>query len=154
MKNTAKELIALVLVGVMMFSLAACGAQADTADDEAGTQAENVTKESGTAQSGSAQEDEVTGTMDGGYEVNSSSMALDDNEDAKAAFEKATENLDGSEYEPIALLGTQVVAGTNYAVLCRITAVTPDAEPELGIVYIYEDLEGNAEVCEVKNLEF
>jgi len=154
MKKTAKELIALVLVGVMMFSLAACGSQTGTAADEAGTQAESVTEESSTADSGSTEEDEVTGSMDGGYEVNSGSMALDDNEDAKAAFEKATGALDGSEYEPIALLGTQVVAGTNYAILCRITAVTPDTEPELGIVYIYEDLEGNSEVSEVKNLEF
>jgi len=154
MKRTAKGLMALLLAGAMMASLAACGSQAGTTDDEAGTQAESVTEEISTAESGSTQEDEVTGTMDGGYEVNSGSMAIDDNEDAKAAFEKATGALDGSEYEPIALLGTQIVAGTNYAVLCRITAVTPDAEPELGIVYIYEDLEGNCEVSEVKDLEF
>ena len=52
----------------------------------------------------------------------------------------------GYEYEPIALLGTQIVSGTNYSILARGKAVVPDAEPSYEIITIYEDLEGNAKI--------
>ena len=67
--------------------------------------------------------------------------------------DKATEKLLGVEYEPVANIGSQVVAGTNHAVLCRITAVTPDAPSYYALVYIYEDLEGNCEVTEITDIE-
>ena len=47
-------------------------------------------------------------------------------------------------YTPVALLGSQVVAGTNYAVLCRSQEI--NKEPVLVILYIYADLEGNTSV--------
>lgn len=58
----------------------------------------------------------------------------------------------GAVYEPVQLLGTQVVAGTNYALLCRVTGVYPDAVPEYCVVYVYADLEGNASLQEVQDL--
>lgn len=73
-------------------------------------------------------------------------------EEAQAAFDKATENLDGAEYTPAALLATQVVAGMNYCILCQVTPVTPDAAPAWALVYIYADLEGNAEILNVYEL--
>lgn len=83
----------------------------------------------------------------GGWSVNEGmDISLSSNPEAKAAFKKATEKLTGVDYKPIALLGTQVVAGMNYAVLCRSKAVYPDAQPEIKIMYIYADLEGNAEI--------
>ena len=69
-------------------------------------------------------------------------------EEASAALSKAADKLVGAEYTPIALLGTQVVAGTNYSILCRITAVTPSAEPGYSVVIVYEDLQGNAEITD------
>ena len=63
-----------------------------------------------------------------------------------AVVDKATEKLLGAEYEPVAYIGNQVVAGMNHAVLCKLTAVTPDASAAYSLVYIYEDLEGNCEV--------
>ena len=39
-------------------------------------------------------------------------------DDVKAAFDKALEGLVGHTYEPIAILGTQVVSGMNYCLLC------------------------------------
>ena len=66
--------------------------------------------------------------------------------DVKKVYEKATENRVGVNYEPIALLGTQLVAGTNYCLLCRMTIVVPDATPGYTLMYIYEDLDGNAEI--------
>lgn len=66
---------------------------------------------------------------------------------------KATGKLLGAEYEPVANIGSQVVAGINHAVLCRITAVTPDADAGYSLVYIYEDLEGNCEVTGISDIE-
>ncbi len=83
----------------------------------------------------------------GGWEVNESmNISLESDPDAKAAFEKATSKLMGVDYTAIGILGKQVVAGTNYAILCRSTVVYPDAQPEMKIMYIYADLQGNAEV--------
>ena len=74
-------------------------------------------------------------------------------EEAAAAFEKALEGFVGSDLTPMALLGTQVVAGTNYAVLCRTQAVTPDAVPQAQIVFVYADLQGNAEITNIVTLD-
>ena len=89
----------------------------------------------------------------GGWEVNSGELSIEDNADAKLAFETATEELAGASYEPIALLGTQVVAGTNYCILCRESIVVPDSVPTYAKVYIYEDLEGNAEITSVEEVD-
>jgi len=72
--------------------------------------------------------------------------------DAQAAFDKAVDSLVGAEYVPVALLSTQVVAGTNYCILCQITPVAPNATPTWALVYIYADLDGNAEITNVYEL--
>lgn len=73
--------------------------------------------------------------------------------DELAVFDKATEGLMGVKYEPVLLLGTQVVAGTNYAFLCKGTVVYPDALPYWYILYVYQDVQGNVKVLDVENLE-
>lgn len=72
---------------------------------------------------------------------------------AKAALEKACESLVGAEYTPVALLGSQVVAGTNYALLCEINAVVPDAQPSYAIVYVYAGIDGSAEITDTVDFE-
>ena len=72
--------------------------------------------------------------------------------DAQAAFDKAVDGLVGAEYVPVALMSTQVVGGTNYCILCQITPVVPDATPAWALVYIYADLDGNAEITNVYEL--
>ena len=84
----------------------------------------------------------------GGWSANSGDLSMSANTDAMAAFEKATEGLTGYVYEPLALLGSQVVAGMNYRILCRGTAVVPDAIPTFEIVTIYADLDGGAEITD------
>ena len=69
-------------------------------------------------------------------------------EDAKNALEKATAAMTGAEYTPIALLGTQLVSGTNYCMLCELTPVTANPEPYYAVVTVYEDLQGNAEIID------
>ena len=74
-------------------------------------------------------------------------------EDAQTAFDRAVEGMDGANYTPVALLGTQLVAGMNYCILCQITPIVPDAESGWGLVYIYADLQGNAEITRVVELD-
>ncbi len=73
-------------------------------------------------------------------------------EEATAAFEKAMEGFVGVSYEPVACLAQQLVSGTNDAILCRAQVVYPDAQPYYAIVYIYENLEGNAEILKIVSL--
>lgn len=75
-------------------------------------------------------------------------------EDVKAAFDKAMEGLVGCTYEPIAILGSQVVAGVNYCLLCKTTVVTPDAPVHYTLVYIYAGLNGEAELLHVQDVVF
>ena len=82
----------------------------------------------------------------GGWEVNTGSTSISKNAAAKAAFKKATAELLGVSYQPIAVLGTQVVAGTKYAILCKATPVIPDAAPDITIMYIYENIDGTVDI--------
>ncbi len=74
-------------------------------------------------------------------------------EEVALALEKAMEGLMGATWEPVALLGTQVVAGTNYCLLCRITPVVPDPVGHYALVYLYVDLQGNAEILGTTDLD-
>lgn len=53
-------------------------------------------------------------------------------------------------FTPVALLGTQVVAGTNYAVLSKASEINQGSK--WVIIYLYQDLEGNATVLSVADL--
>ena len=70
------------------------------------------------------------------------------------AFNKAIEGLEGCTYEPIALLASQVVAGMNYCLLCRLTVVYPDAQPTYALVYVYQNIEGVCELARVEDITF
>ena len=69
-------------------------------------------------------------------------------DEAKKALEKACETLAGATYNPVALLGTQVVAGMNYLIVCEMTATVPGAKTDYAIVTVYADLEGNCEITD------
>ncbi|MBO2516524.1 MAG: hypothetical protein CW338_04490 [Clostridiales bacterium] len=70
-----------------------------------------------------------------------------------AALEKALTGFAGAGYAPVAVIGTQVVAGTNYCLLCRGTLVTAQPAEFYALVYVYEDLQGNAAITQIRNLE-
>lgn len=73
-------------------------------------------------------------------------------EDAQAAFDKATELEEDVRYTPVSLLATQLVAGTNYCILCQVTPEDPNLGNSWALVYIYADLQGNAEITNVYEL--
>ena len=125
-----KKLI--VLAVAKMLCLCACTANVTS----------TVTTEPTVSESG-------THTVVGGWTLNDDETVGALPADAQAAFEKAMEGFVGVGYTPVALLGTQVVAGTNYAILCKATTVTAAPETSLKVLIIYADLEGNASITDI-----
>ena len=74
--------------------------------------------------------------------------------EALDALNAALDGLEDCVYKPIALLGTQIVAGTNYCFLCETTVVVPDAQPGYALVYVFDGLEGEHELLRVQEIEF
>ncbi|MBR5337472.1 MAG: hypothetical protein IK152_05760 [Lachnospiraceae bacterium] len=91
--------------------------------------------------------------IDGGWQLNLDGPTPVINDDALDAFYEATPNLMGADYSPIAILGTQVVAGTNYAFLCRQVVISANPVPKLCVVIVYEDLRGNAQITNVTDFD-
>ena len=78
--------------------------------------------------------------------------ALD--ERAQEAFDKAIEDIDGAAYTALAKLGSQVVAGTNYAILCKVSSVTAQPKTGVAVMVIYYDLSGNASITNLAQFVF
>lgn len=74
--------------------------------------------------------------------------------DAETAFKKATDGLTGIGYDALALLGSQVVAGRNYAVLCKAETVDGSKSAALAVMIIYADLSGGARIMAISNFVF
>ena len=90
------------------------------------------------------------GPVTGGWTVaESTEISAEEQE----IFDKAMEGLVGVGYEPIAYIGSQVVAGLNHCYLCKAKVVYPGAETTLALVYIYQDLEGNAQITNIADLD-
>lgn len=71
----------------------------------------------------------------------------------QAVFDRATEGYVGVDLMPVCVLGTQVVAGTNYAYLCLGTSAAEDPEAGWYVVVVYEDLAGTCEVSSVEEVD-
>ena len=167
-----KKLLATVMAVTMSVSLAACGTKnagktdlnpaktKTTIETVESEQAKKYDVKTGTFApvftTGISEGAEMEGVMInicGGYEVNQGNTLIEANPEAKAAFEKATECLAGGTYEPIAYLGRQIVAGTNYSFLCRMTPSYPGFEGRFVVVVVYQDLEGNAQITNVNEID-
>ncbi len=173
-KNLVQKIMTLAIAGTMMVSLAACGgtassskpatssaASAKTDSSAAESKAPDSSVAESKAPDSSAAESKapdssaaesttpdssVSGTpLMGGW---SAVISQEDEDAAKKALEKAIDGLAGAEYEYAGLIGRQIVAGTNYLILTRVTPVTPDAKPDILVAKVYEDLEGNAAITE------
>ena len=83
----------------------------------------------------------------GAYNTTLSSFALKDNPDAQKAFQAAfPKDYNGTRYEPIALLGSQVVSGMNYVYLCKSSWTDYQENISFVLLQIYQDLSGKSEV--------
>lgn len=74
-------------------------------------------------------------------------------DEVKALLNKGMDGLVGVDYTPVAYLGSQVVSGTNHAILCQATGVYPGAMPYFVIVYLYEDLQGNVTLMNIADFD-
>lgn len=91
--------------------------------------------------------------LDGGWEVPEDYTKSELPEEVKAVYEKAIQQVGGSTFTPMAYLGSQVVAGTNYAVLVEGELASDDPVSNIHVVTIYEDLEGNVELTNICTLD-
>ncbi len=74
-------------------------------------------------------------------------------EELRALFDQAMEGLVGVNYLPVAYLGSQIVAGVNHAFLCQAVTVYPNAQPRWTIVYLYQDLSGQASILNIADFD-
>lgn len=149
-----KKIITAAMAMIMAASMTACGSveSSDSANPGANISAVTDPETAAETTTTEAIEEETMVHLAGGWSTVTGDTSLSANAAAKSAFDKAAETLCGMEYEPISVLATQVVAGTNYCILCRGKATVPDAQPVIQLVYIYEDLQGNAELTNTKTI--
>jgi hypothetical protein len=74
------------------------------------------------------------------------SMELMIEEDVINVFNDANKKYTKGDLDLVALLGEQVVAGTNYMFLCR-------SDDSYKVVIVYNDLSGNSEITSVKDFD-
>jgi hypothetical protein len=67
-------------------------------------------------------------------------------DEAQKAFDKVLNGIPEASYSPIVPLAQHVVSGMNYSILCMEQTPAMDGQPELYILTIYEDLDGNADI--------
>ena len=137
-----RRLFTVTLGMLCVASIMGCGAKANNTESQATTASQESTL---IKEAEEISETNESAPITGGWAINNDFDGTDD-ANAMSAFEKATEDLDGYRYDVAAVLGSQIVAGTNYLYLCRAEMVVPDAKPEYVILKVYEDLEGNAEI--------
>lgn len=135
-----KKLFAMILAALLLIPAAGC---AQKNGSEPAPSAEQETQKT------DAPAEEPAGPLSGGWQV---STGHEMTEELRAIFDKALEGLVGVNYVPIACLGTQVVAGTNYCFLAQGTVVYPDASPTYMLIYVYKDLSGNAQILNIADL--
>lgn len=89
------------------------------------------------------------GPVAGGWTINTELPEMND-----AIFDKARQGIDGASYSPLFILGTQVVAGTNYEYFCYSKPVVPDATPSFKVVTVYKALGDNLEASILNIADF
>ena len=109
--------------------------------------APNPTESGATAEGEKGKAENNSNSLVGAYNTNLVSFSLKDNPDAMNAFEAAfPKGYNYTHYEPIALLGTQVVSGTNYLYLCKSTWTDYQENVSFVLLQIYQDLSGKSQV--------
>lgn len=126
-----RRLMTLALASMMVLSLAACGKD---------TKEETVTETAETSME--------NGGIAGGYTLYEAEEAAFDDE-MSTIFTDAASQWDGGDLKPVALLATQVVAGTNYCFLAESSL----GEPEYKLVYVYHDTEGDNTLTNVQDVD-
>ena len=90
----------------------------------------------------------------GGWNAAEDAVGSEIPEEVLAAYDKAAETVDWvwDKVEPLAYLGSQIVAGTNYALICKGES-SDEKAASIMVLTVYEDLEGKAEVTNIYSLD-
>ena len=144
-----KKAIVILLVGALSATLllAACGKK-EPADVPEGSGAASGSDALAGNEGGSS----AGMALLGGWTL-APDLSVSLTEDDKAIFDKAMEGFTGVGYEPAAVLATQLVSGKNYAYLCKATPVTSKPIPHWAVVVIYQNLQGEASVSNVTEID-
>ena len=119
----------------------------DSEEAEKESSAPNPAESGATSNGEEGKAENNSDSLLGAYNTNLISFSIKDNPDAMNAFEAAFPNgYNYTHYEPIALLGTQVVSGTNYLYLCKSTWTDYQENVSFVLLQIYQDLSGKSEV--------
>lgn len=89
----------------------------------------------------------------GGWTENTEWVSKAVTDEQLSIFHDAAGGILDVSYEPIAVVGQQVVAGMNYAYLCQVIDWEGDATPHWCIVTVYHDLEGGSKLVEDKPID-
>lgn len=71
---------------------------------------------------------------------------------AQSAFTAVMGDLVGADYEPIAYLGSQIVNGVNYRILCIKTPVVPNGEKSIVKVIVNDAADGTARLVSISRV--
>lgn len=93
---------------------------------------------------------EVANTKVGGWELNVDVEDSNLPDDAEDIFEKTVKTSEDIKLEPISLLATQVVSGTNYMYFAK---GVKDKTMGYYVVVIYKDLKGNTEISKLTEFD-
>lgn len=119
-----KKLLTLLIVLIMPFTLLGCGSN--------------------------NKEEQPQEIIDGGW-VDVEDGTLTD--ELKEMFNTALEGLLGATYEPVELIATQVVSGTNYKFLASGSKTTKPVVEGTYYITIYKDLQGTVELKDIEVIE-
>ena len=119
----------------------------DSEEAEKENNTPNPTESGATTESEKEKAENNSDSLVGAYNTNLVSFSIKDNPDAMNAFEAAfPKGFNYTHYEPIALLGTQVVSSTNYLYLCKSTWTDYQENVSFVLLQIYQDLSGKSQV--------
>lgn len=88
----------------------------------------------------------------GGWQT-ADTPALELPKEAKEAFDSACAGFDVYKIEPLAYIGSQVVAGINMAYVVRMTSADTEGTSTLGVATLYRNLSGNADFTAILPLD-
>ena len=88
------------------------------------------------------------------YEIDVSAKMMNIPEDVLNKFNEAKKEILVLELEPVSILGTQVVSGTNYLILCKATSIEKPHPTNYQVVTMYVDLEGKSKITGSKEFNY
>ncbi len=84
----------------------------------------------------------------GGWKINEDMPEYKLPEDVQVAFDEV--KVVGTQYVPVLYLGSQLVSGKNYMLICKQISSTPEQSVSIVQVTIYKPLNAPAKITEIK----